>query len=157
MYAQRGFTSTIPFINSNGYMTPPNSSSQFNYDYLSLPVKAGYQLGEKFHGFLNLGVVPSILVDAETIIENMNTGKSESYSQTDRVNKFDLAALLELGAGFKIKERYNFFASAGYQNSFISSTTDNYFSSTKMYHYGFTFSLGLKYSIGKNTATETSK
>lgn len=149
LYTQRGFTSTIPFINSNGYITAPNSRSQFNYDYVSLPIKASYRLGEKFYGFVNLGIVPSILVNATTIVDNMNTGMSDNYDQTDRVNKFDLSGIAELGAGYKIQNRYWLFGSVGYQSSFISTTTEQYFAELQMFHYGFTFSLGVKYALGK--------
>lgn len=156
LYAQRGFTTKLTFINSSGQITDKNFKSKFNYEYVSIPVKASFKFGNKFYGFGNVGIVPSILVSAIRTLPDLGSGNPTS-SMYSNVTKFDLAGIIELGTGYKIENRYWVFASAGFQQSFTTLSNPNYFAADKIYHYGLIISIGVKYSIGVKNVIENSK
>ena len=154
IYNQRGFTNDIVFTDNLGNPTGEKYTAKFNYDYVSLPIKAGFNIGNKIYGFTNIGVVPSLLVDAKTISPTFNTvGKvtgNETIDVTSRVTKFDFAGLAEIGGGYKFKNRYWLFTSVAYQYSFTAITNSEYFSNSKIRHNGMTLSIGLKCALTKD-------
>jgi len=152
-YNQRGFTNAIIFTDNLGNPTDEKHTTKFNYDYVSLPIKTGFNIGNKFFGFTNIGVIPSLLVNAKTTMPTFNTdGKvtgNETFDVTNRVTKFDFAGLAEIGGGYKFKNRYWLFTSFVYQNSFTTITNSEYFVNSKLKHTGMTLTLGLKCSLTK--------
>ena len=150
LYFQRGFTNDIVFTDEFGNPTGESATSRFNYDYLSVPLKGGIVIGNKFSGFANLGIVPSLLVDATTITPAIEGVQEETvYNVTDRVTKFDLGGLVEIGANYKITPDFLLSATFGYQHSFTSITNDDYFRISEVHHYGMVLSFGLKYALKK--------
>ncbi len=53
---QRGFTNDMIFTDIKGNPTGQKSTSEFNYDYLSMPIKTGIYLGQKVNAFGNIGI-----------------------------------------------------------------------------------------------------
>jgi hypothetical protein len=153
IYNQRGFTNDIVFTDNLGNPTGEKYTTTFNYDYVSLPIKTGFNFGTKFYGYTNIGVIPSLLADAKTPTPTFDTdGKltgNETFDVTNRVSKFDFAGLVEIGGGYKFKGRYWLFTSFSYQHSFTSITNSDYFANSKIKHYGMTLNLGLKYALTK--------
>ena len=151
VYSQKGFTNDIIFTDEYGNPTGEKATSEFNYDYLSFPIKGGLVLGNRISGFINLGLVPSLLIEAKTIEPAIKgiTGK-KTYDVTDKVTKFDFGGLIEIGGSYKFKERFFLFTSFAYQQSFTTITNEDYFSNGKAKHYGMTLSIGLKYALKKN-------
>jgi len=148
LYFQKGFTNDIVFLDEFGNPTGKKVTSEFNYDYLSFPIKGGFVIGDKISGFINLGLVPSVLIDAKTIqpaIEGIMD--KTTYDVTDEVTDYDLGGMIEIGGNYKFKDRVLLFASFAYQHSFASITNENYFSNGKARHYGMTLSIGLKYAL----------
>ena len=153
IYNQRGFTNDIVFTDNLGNPTGEKYTTKFNYDYVSLPIKTGFNIGNKFYGFTNIGVIPSLLVDAKTVSPTFNTdGKvtgNETFDVTNRVSKFDLAGLIEIGGGYKFKGRYWLFTSFSYQHSFTTITNSDYFANSKIRHNGMALTIGLKCALTK--------
>jgi hypothetical protein len=153
IYNQRGFTNDIIFTNNLGNPTGEKYTTKFNYDYVSLPIKTGFKIGNKIFGFTNIGVIPSLLVDAKTISPTFNTvgnvTGSETFDVTSRVTKFDFAGLAEIGGGYKFKDRYWLFTSFAYQYSFTTITNSEYFAISKIRHNGMTLTIGLKCALTK--------
>jgi len=153
IYNQRGYTNDIVFTDNLGNPTGEKYTINFNYDYVSLPIKTGFNIGNKFYGFTNIGVIPSLLVDAKTVTPTFNTvGKvtgNETFDVTSRVTKFDFAGLAEIGGGYKFKNRYWLFTSFAYQYSFTTFTNSEYFSNSKIRHNGMTLTIGLKCALTK--------
>ena len=58
VYTQKGFKHDIIFTDETGNQIGDKTTSDFNYDYLSLPIKGGFSLGNNFAGFLNLRPSP---------------------------------------------------------------------------------------------------
>ncbi len=150
LYFQRGFTVDVVFRDEFGNSTGGRATSEFNYDYLSLPLKGGIVIGDKFSGFANLGIVPSLLVEAKTITPAMEGFTQKTTADvTDRVTNFDLGGLVEIGAGYKLTPDFLLTATFGYQHSFTSITNDEYFSGSEARHYGMVSSIGVKYAWKK--------
>ncbi|HTM67073.1 MAG TPA: porin family protein [Flavipsychrobacter sp.] len=158
-YNQRGFTTDLFFANSVWPFALQSQTIKYNYNYLSLPLKAGLNIGNKLYGFMNIGAVPSLLVKARTMrpIFNANGEKTgnETFDATSIVKKLDFAGLAEIGAGYKIDGRFRLYTSFAYQRSFTTITNSEYFSGSKIEHYGMTLVLGLKYTLPKQTREQT--
>lgn len=150
LYFQKGFTNDIIFTDENGIPTGEKATSVFNYDYLSFPVKGGFFIGDKISGFVNLGLVPSILINAKTTEpEIVGFVNEKTTDVTDRVTKFDFGGLIEIGGSYKFGDKFLIFTSFAYQQSFTTITNTDYFSDSKIKHYGMTMSIGLKYILKK--------
>lgn len=149
LYAQKGFANDILFVDENGNPLGEKSTSDFNYNYLSLPIKGGFSIGNNLVGFLNIGVVPSLLIKAETITPTFENIDGETFDVTDKVTEFDFGAMAEIGASYKLKEQFLLFTSFAYQHSFTSIANENYFADGKVNHHGMTWSIGLKYALKK--------
>lgn len=153
IYNQRGFTDDIIFTDDLGNPTGEKATTKFNYDYITMPLKVGINYGNTVYGFANIGLTPFILVDAKTITPaidfNGTTIPGETVNITDRVNKFDIGGLVEIGGGYKFKERYWLFTSFSYQHSFTTITNSDYFANSTIRHYGMTLNIGLKCALTK--------
>jgi hypothetical protein len=126
---------------------------KFNYDYLAFPLKIGFNYGRKVYGFTNIGFTTSIILKAIAIEpDHYEFGQlihGRSYNDTNEVNKFDFGGLIEIGCGYKFKERYWVFSSFSFDNSFKVISYPSYFEYNKIKHYSRTLNLGLKCTLGK--------
>ena len=151
IYNQRGFTYDVSIMDIEG--NPTGDKARYKYDYLSIPFKTGYNIGDTFYSFANVGLIPSLLVDSKLFSYEIDTdGKvvgSDVLDMTNEVTKFDLAGLLEIGGGYKFKNGYWLFSSIGYQQSFTTITNSEYFAGSKIKHNGIIFTIGLKYALTK--------
>ena len=154
LYVQRGFKNTSINPNPDGLIKPvidpdkPLLMSDFNYDYISIPVKFGYSDGNKFSVYLNFGVIPSIIVSAKTMIHTYSNGVLRKDVK-HKVTSFDFAGLGELGVSYKFFDKILLFTSFECQYSFTAFSNSNYYSGSKMKHYGMTLVLGIKYALLK--------
>lgn len=148
IYNQRGFTYDQMQTDYFGNPTDNKYTTSFNYDYLSLPIKVGYNIGSTFYGFTTIGVIPSLLILSS--ISNPTSdfygelNGSERIDMTNRVSKFDFACFAEVGGGYKFKNNIWLYTSLLYQNSFTSITNSNYFPTSKIKHNGITLAIGMK-------------
>ncbi len=153
IYNQRGFTNDLVFTDNLGNPTGEKYTTTFNYDYVSLPIKTGFNIGTKLYGFTNIGVIPSLLVDAKTTTPTFDTDAkvtgNEPFDVTNRVSKFDFAGLVEIGGGYKLNGRYWLFSSFSYQYSFTTITNSDYFANSKIRHNGMNLTIGLKCTLTK--------
>ena len=153
IYNQRGFTNDIVLTDNSGNPFGEKHTTTFNYDYVSLPIKTGFNIGTKLYGFTNIGVMPSLLVDAKITKPTFDIdGKligNEIFEVTNRVSKFDFSGLVEIGGGYKFKERYWLFTSLSYQQSFTTITNPDYFANSKIRHHGMALTIGLNCALKK--------
>lgn len=150
MYDQRGFTNDIIFTDNTG-TEYERYTADFEYNYLSLPISAGFNFGNKLYGFVEIAAVPSFLLDANYIFPAFNSkgeliGEEVIDAGTD-VNTFDFAGKGEFGLGYKIKQKFYLYASFAYQQSITTTYESQYFMSDDMKHYGTAMSIGLKYIL----------
>lgn len=148
LYDQKGFKNEIVFTDEEGNQIGEKGVSEFKYNYISFPIKVGFILGNRIAGFINLGIVPSFLINAETIIPTPDD--NIIIDNTDDVTKFDFAGLFEIGGTYKFNDRFLLLASIDYQGSFTTISNRDLFPNSNLKHYGMTLSFGLKYALQKN-------
>jgi hypothetical protein len=144
VYNERGF---IDYFVTNKISWP----DVYNYNYLSFPIKIGYTFGNKVYGFGSIGLLPSRLLKSEVVYKFVdfqgNLLSTDKVDKTDQVQSFDFGGIIELGGGYKITPKWNVFTSLLYQRSNTDNTTEEYFDGRDLYHYGLTWSLGIKYVL----------
>lgn len=146
VYSQSGFENDIMIVDENGQPVYGTGRLVFQFDYVSLPVKAGFIIGNKISGFIFLGIVPSINVSANVIPPD----ESITFDVSDRITKFDLAGIIELGANFTLVNRLLLFTTLSYQRSITSFSNSEFFGDgVDARLYNITLSVGLKYALGK--------
>ena len=143
LYAQRGYSSSIVLFSGNPEEV--KIDGEFNYDYISLPLKAGLVYGKRISGFANVGIIPSFLINANSTLSSPTN--SRSYNLTNLVTRFDFAGLIEIGASLDINNRILINSSLEYQHSFTSTTNSEYRADDTIKHYGMILSIGLKYAL----------
>lgn len=147
LYSQRGFTRDFILTARTGQVIGV-SAAPHDFNYLSLPIKAGVTVGERLSGFVSLGVVPSILIEAKYTIPGVDGFyQEETYSLIEEVPRFDLGGMFEVGGNYKLNERLLLFTSLWYLQSFTNISSDNYFTDRTSRHYGISLSVGLKYAL----------
>jgi hypothetical protein len=53
----RGFHYEVPMYDDLGHPTGYSGTTREDFTYLSLPLKAGYNIGDNLYGYVNLGVI----------------------------------------------------------------------------------------------------
>ena len=153
LYNQRGLTSDDIFRDEHGNPTGQKEIMTFNYDYLTIPIRVGYHYGNIFYAFTNIGLTPAVLLDAQISIPEIRINEtafpSERHNVTDRVNKFDVGGIIEIGGGYKFKDRFWLYTSFSYQRSLTTITNPDYFANSKIRHNGMAINVGLKYALTK--------
>jgi hypothetical protein len=148
---QRGFTNSIMFTDSvDTQLGMADIRNRFNY--FSLPVKLGVQLGNRAYIFGNVAFIPGYLIKAiaETPVIDAN-GQIIDYQWDDvssNASQFELSTQIEAGIGVTKAKRYKFYVSAakqqGWTNLFNNPASLYDFKST-----GIIISTGMKIEFGK--------
>ena len=151
IYNQRGMRNHIQFTDNLGDPMGDMVIYKYNYDYLSLPLKIGINKGQTVSCFANIGLMPSVLISAQTITPEIQINQfslpGQTYDVKSSVNKFDIGGLVEIGGAFKLMDRYYLSTSLAYMQSFTSITNSNYFSNSEIRHHGIMLNLGLKINL----------
>ena len=145
LYSSRGFRDDFFAGSAQG----DAKVTEFNYDYIAVPIKISYSGKSRFYFFNSVGLVPAFLISAKTKVPAIGGSEARTVDVKDRVPAVNFAGLLEVGAGYALNDRYRVFTSFSGQISFFKFSSDEYFDDEIMRHYGFTFAAGIKYTIGK--------
>lgn len=154
LYSQQGFTNPMTFLikpKINFPLSGPDyreTEVRMRYNYLSLPLKVGYTRGEQLKGFVKAGLCPSLLIGsgAEVLDDNFPV-EPQKWSTYDDVPKFDMAALVEAGAGYVLQENLELFSSLAYRKSFTTISKVGHYQGAEMKHYLFSLSFGVRYRL----------
>jgi hypothetical protein len=148
---QRGFSTPVTLTDSLGaQLGVAELRNKFNY--FSLPVKIGVQLGNRAYIFGNVAFVPGYLLKAisETPVVDAN-GQIIDYTWEDATNtaaQFEMSTQVEAGIGVTKARKYKFYISAtkqqGWTNLFDNPTSVFNIKST-----GIIISAGMKLEFGK--------
>lgn len=151
LYSQKGFGNYFilgdvldPVMGGNGTNTNNGNLIYFQYDYITIPISLSYKVGNKYYLFTTVGLAPSFLVSAKTYFED-----SDNVLYSNNLNKFELSGQVGLGAGLKLYKNYHLYASVLKFQSFNAVSNSKYYVFSEITNYGYNFSLGFKYSIGK--------
>ena len=148
---QRGFSNTITLTDSIG--TPLGMAELRNkFNYFSLPLKLGVQLGNRAYIFGNVAFVPGYLLKAvaETPVFDAN-GQIIEYTwqdATQTASQFELSTQVEVGIGVTKAKRYKFYVSAAKQQGW-TNLFDNPASTFNIKSTGIIVSTGMKIEFGK--------
>ncbi|MDQ3395163.1 MAG: PorT family protein [Bacteroidota bacterium] len=152
-YLRRGFSDKIILTDFSNKITYEYLPIHL-YDFITLPLKTGFNTGGRVYGFANIGIVPSILLNTQFKM----IGYSPYHTDFDAMSKeifrntpkFDLAGLAEIGGGYKLQGNFQLFASFTYQHSFRLQPKDRSFSFYRYLRYtGKIASVGIKYNLNK--------
>ena len=136
----------IPTINNDegGYKIEEKA------DYISLPIKFGYQIGDRFFAFSNIGIATSILLKRRQLsyFPDHYTPPIGGNELTDHYSRISVNAFVELGIGYRINDDIGLYLSGSYQHDLIplygKLVTDN------IYYQALSFNLGFRLQIGDN-------
>jgi len=149
-YDRKGFKSQITFTNDEGISIGDGEYKSL-FNYLSLPLKVGYSVGNKWSGFAYLGVVPSFLLQAKDVFESYDEQfdyLNDNTDITDYAERFELSGLFEIGCNYQLKERINLFLISSYLYSFTNMFKDADF---RIVHQRINVSVGVKYALKSST------
>ena len=101
----------------------------FNFDYISLPLKVNYRTGGKFFFVACIGICPAYLVKTSLSFPvldsngNQTGTKKENYKSS--LSDYSFGILLELGLGYKISNSLEAIASLRYLHDITSSHNED--------------------------------
>ena len=152
LYSQQGFNEKFSLVDEYGtYYGELNS--EMNFDYLSIPIKIGYEIGNKITIIPKIGIVPAFPVTAESIIPKLNDSNlvigQETVDQMDYISKFDFGGLIEVGMEHAFSEKLKFYSALSYQHSLTTFSNIDYFGDHNLRHYGLSVSVGIKHGLSK--------
>lgn len=152
LYNQYGFKNEIIFSDESGNIIEQDPTYfRYEYNYISLPLKVGLMFGNKVFTFFNAGLIPSLQIRSLTHAPEFSGEDyffpSETADVTDRVSRFDLGSMLEVGAGLNISKRFSIIGEFKSHLSLTTFTNKNYWTGANIRHYGLTFHLGLRYLL----------
>jgi hypothetical protein len=148
---QRGFSNSFMMTDSVGNnIGMAELRNKFNY--FSLPLKLGVQLGNRAYIFGNVAFVPGYLLNAvvRTPVFDAN-GQIIEYTwedATETASQFELSTQVEVGIGVTKAKRYKFYVSAAKQQGW-TNLFDNPASSFNIKSTGIIVSTGMKIEFGK--------
>ena len=151
LYEERGFNSIV-FYSREDQFNSVLALTDFEYQYISMPIKAGYRhhFAEWLYAFGNLGVAPGYLIKTEFKIPELfsyNDGDPIKADHTQEANRIDLAGLAELGAGYQITEDILCYVLAKYQYSILSVSDTEYFERSDIHHHGISLMAGVSFRL----------
>ena len=152
LYVQTGFK--LPFVLTDQLGNPLDHKpvfTQFYYDYISIPVKVGYEYGNKGFAYGNIGITTSFLVNAKTTVPRFNESFDEigrdEFDVTNTVAPIELAAIAEMGLGYTFFEKIAIYAEGNFQHGFTSITSKDYFKGKSIFKYNASVQLGIRYKL----------
>jgi len=89
--------------------TFPTATTNYSQNYISTPIKAGLQFGQKVFGVAYLGATPSFLINSKASGINGEQSKTTKYASS-----IAIAGLAELGAGYQITNKIAILGTARY-------------------------------------------
>lgn len=117
-------------------------SMEYNYNYLSIPIKYGYIVGQKVKFTPKIGLQPSILLSAKRfgpIFNENGTMIGNETTDIENLSKINLGVILEFELGVVFDEI-----------EFFGLLSNQYLISTNSGYYSLSFSFGLKYRLHKD-------
>ncbi len=149
LYERKGFQNEFYTIGVGFNEAFGSPGSKVNYNYLEIPLKAGYQIGKKWTGYFYLGMVPAYLLDANYKREEQ-TGPFDAatevkYDITDEINRFELSGLIELGSAYNFNKKWTLFINASYLLGLTAIDKES--ESPHYKNHRFNISLGVKYAL----------
>jgi hypothetical protein len=148
LYSGQGYKTEVRVYDSTGVLLKTvDAKSKINY--LLLPLKFGFRSGNKVFTFAKIGVVPGMLLNAETTGLRVQDNEVLIFTDNSKegLKTFDIAGLLEAGLGVNLENNMQLFAAFGYKHSFTSYYDGPSVLINEPKHFGYSISVGLKYKL----------
>jgi hypothetical protein len=146
-YNARGFTEISGVTDQTGDPLP-DFNLEYKFNYISLPIKLGYNIGNKIHAFGNIGVVPSFLLNSSIKSPGLFTSQAVLTHRIDNITsisrRFDVGGLIEFGGGVKFETIWTYM-SIGYQPSLIGVLSSDQPNTPFLTLHGLLVSIGMRY------------
>jgi hypothetical protein len=148
-FNQTGNASYVTFTNEVGQEIK-EVRGEMRANSISIPLAVGIKTKKKTYFFGNVGIVPSLLLNARLVskesLVNVNLPGGENVDISNQYRNFDIPFQLQLGAGVCLNEKMSIQTGLMFQYSILKviGTEGNRFGN----HYGFTPILYLRYKLG---------
>lgn len=139
-YLQRGYK-----LNFQSNQSQQNGFIKVNIDYVALPIKATFFLGGTRQFFISGGIVPSIYINGNTVMDPAPNGSPAKVKiEEGSFTEFDFGLMAEGGWRYPISDTLSFFGSL----SLIQSLIDLSPNGSGAYNFGGVLSVGIKKKVG---------
>ena len=88
IYNQRGFNDNVTIMDNQGI--PIGDKAKYKYDYVSIPFKTGYNIGNTFYSFANVGLIPSLLVNAKLVSYQIEADGKTVSSEVQDMTSYEI-------------------------------------------------------------------
>jgi hypothetical protein len=125
-FIQKGYGQELTFADSL-YQPLGSFVNQNRISYISIPLKIGVQLGNRFYIFGTAAIIPGLVYRAvsEVPVFDANGNVSSTFQEDikDDVSLLDLASQVEVGLGIT-RGRFKFYLSGAKMDSFVNLWDD---------------------------------
>lgn len=153
LYSQQGFTDKMIMV-EEGQVRVGEENYKVKYDYLSFPVKIGFEMGDKTKIIPKIGIIPALSVSAKLSYPKFDNNGGiigrGSENHKDYVSNLDFGGLIEVGIENELSNNLIFCSAINYKHSLTSYYNSDYFDrydDQARKHYGFSLTVGLKYRL----------
>jgi hypothetical protein len=152
LFSQTGFKDPLIFTDEFGNPIDRDPVyTNFLYDYLSIPLKLGYEYGNKGFVYGNVGIVTSLLLKSTTTApvfdENFNEiGRNES-DVTNNVSPIELGGLVEIGFGYTFFGKLGLYVEGNFHHGFTTVSSNEYFLGKTILNYRASANVGIRYKF----------
>lgn len=147
LYDRKGFMILDSRIEHNNHFIKVDLKNKFSY--LSLPIKVGYSLGNKFNINAYTGIIPSYLLSAKGEISSdadiSDISESGSDDFSEYYKNFEISGLLEIGVAYFVNDGFGLYISAGYSYGLTDINKNDMFES--YYNSRLRLSIGTKFDL----------
>ncbi len=149
-FIQKGYGKEVTMVDSM-YQPLGSFISQNKISYISIPLKIGVQLGNRFYIFGTASIIPGLVYKAvsEIPVIDSNGNVISTYTEDikNEVSTLDLASQVELGFGIT-RGRFKFYLSGAKMDSFVN-LWDTPYSVFNIKSKGLIAAAGMKLEFGK--------
>ena len=142
LYDRRGFDLGYTVITTTGDYTIKN---QHHINYLSVPLKIGYQIGNRYFMFADVGICPSYKVKSTLtypLIDSTGNSIGSKKEHLEDINNYDIGGFWDCGLGYNLYDKFSIVAVMRRQRSFW-----NFSDLYAMKHQFMTISLAFRYKL----------
>ncbi|WP_422359437.1 outer membrane beta-barrel protein [Reichenbachiella sp.] len=116
------------------------------YQYLTVPLKAGYiLLDKKFNITVNTGLSSNFLIDSELVSSGESQTLSNDFSTSESYNSIYFNFLTSVEFGYVFKQHYQFLLEPNYNQALTNFTSSNHSDNAKPRNVGVT--VGFRYNF----------
>lgn len=152
LFSQTGFKSPMTLTDEYGNPTAQDPVyTKFFYDYLSIPLKVGYEYGKNGFVYGNIGFTTSFLLNAKTTTPIINEKLEEvgrnQFDVTKKVAPIEFGGEIEIGFGYTFLRKIGVYIEGNFHHGFTTISTKQYFPENTIFNYKASVILGLRYQF----------